>query len=775
MYNIKDADVMLKAFSHSLFLVMSLMLLGQNATIRGFVYDKSSGEPIMFANVYLKGTTLGAATDLKGYFAITQVPPGKYTLLVTYLGYDTIREEIVVQPHEFINKKYYMQKSTKVLKTVEISALRSRDTTRTQVSVEKVDPIQIKQLPTFGTPDLAQYLTNIPGIITTGDQGGQLYIRGGSTIQNKVILDGMVIYNPFHSIGFFSVFETEIIRNVDVYTGGFGAQYGGRISSIMDITTRDGNKKRWSGFVSGSPFGLNTVIEGPIKKQQEDSPGAITIILAGKNSFLSQTSPVVYRYVDTAGLPFDYQDIYGKITFHADNGSKVNFFGFNFTDKADYQNVAYYHWKAHGAGANFLLLPAGVPTTVEGVVAYSDYDITLTDPSHLPKYSSISGFNVGLTVNYYLPKQAEIKFGLEMLGFSTDLQLYNALMRLIQQKENTTEFAGYVTYKKIIKKLILEPGFRLHTYPSLSEISPEPRFSLKYNLSKKVSLKSAGGFYSQNLLSSTSDRDIVNLFYGFLSGPDNLQDKFEGKDVTSRLQKAQHAIFGIELGPFAKYLTLGIEAYYKNFSQLITLNRNKIYDDSPDYSDKPDYLKKDFIIEKGYADGIETSIKYQSNIFYAWVVYTFGYVRRTDGLITYYPHYDRRHNVNVILTYTPGDIKKYEFSLRWNLGSGFPFTQSTGYYPSLTWNNDFTQSVDQTQMQLGILYGPYNNARLPYYHRLDLSAKRIFYLSENTKLEMQLSVTNAYNRKNIFYVDRITGKVVYQLPILPSLYVALRF
>jgi hypothetical protein len=188
---------MLKAFSHSLFLVMSLMLLGQNATIRGFVYDKSSGEPIMFANVYLKGTTLGAATDLKGYFTITQVPAGKYTLLVTYLGYDTIREEIVVQPHEFINKKYYMQKSTKVLRAVEISALRSRDTTRTQVSVEKVDPIQIKQLPTFGTPDLAQYLTNIPGIITTGDQGGQLYIRGGSTIQNKVILDGMVIYNPF--------------------------------------------------------------------------------------------------------------------------------------------------------------------------------------------------------------------------------------------------------------------------------------------------------------------------------------------------------------------------------------------------------------------------------------------------------------------------------------------------------------------------------------------------------------------------------------------------
>lgn len=766
---------MLKTWNRIFFIFLANWVFAQNATIRGFVYDKSTGEPIGFANVFLKGTSYGSATDLKGYFAITQIKPGTYTILVTFLGYDTIREQIVLQPNDFVNKKYFLEKSSKILKAVEITATRERDSTKTQVSIEKITPIQITQIPTFGSPDIVQYLTNIPGIITTGDQGGQLYIRGGSSIQNKVLLDGMIIYNPFHSIGLFSVFETEIIRNADVYTGGFGAQYGGRISSIMDITTRDGNKKRWSGLVSGSPFGLNTVIEGPIKKTSENSGSAITLLLAGKNSFLAETSPIVYRYVDTAGLPFNFRDLYGKITFQADNGSKLNLFGFQFLDEANYQGVARFNWKAHGAGSNFLILTSGVPTTIEGVVAYSDYNITLTDPSQLPKFSQITGFNLGLTVSYFLPHQSDIKAGVEMMGFSTDLQLYNSAMRLIQQRENTTEFALFGTYKKIIKKLVLETGFRLHTYPSLSEISPEPRLSLKYNISKFMAFKMAGGLYSQNLLSSISDRDIVNLFYGFISAPENLPREFDGKTIKTRLQKAQHIIAGFEFGPFWKYLTVNLETYYKNFSQLITLNRSKIYDDNEIYYDKPDYLKKDFIIEKGYAAGLETSIKYQSDHFYSWLVYTLGFVKRSDELITYFPHYDRRHNVNLIATYTPGDIKKYEFSLRWNLGSGFPFTQSTGYYPNLVWDNGINTPINETDMELGILYGPYNNARLPYYHRLDLSIKRIFYLTEFVKLETQLSVTNAYNRKNIFYVDRITSDVIYQLPVLPSLYVALRF
>ena len=126
----------------------------------------------------------------------------------------------------------------------------------------KITPKDLEMIPTIGgEADLAQYLQIVPGVVFTGDQGGQLYIRGGSPVQNKVLLDGMIVYSPFHSIGLFSVFDTDIIRNTDVYTGGFNAEYGGRISSIMDIKTRDGNKKTFEGKLSANTFGSKLLME----------------------------------------------------------------------------------------------------------------------------------------------------------------------------------------------------------------------------------------------------------------------------------------------------------------------------------------------------------------------------------------------------------------------------------------------------------------------------------------------------------------------------------
>ena len=136
----------------------------------------------------------------------------------------------------------------------------------------------------------------------------------------------MVIYNPFHSIGLFSVFDTDIIRNADVYTGGFGAEYGGRISSIMDVTTRDGNKKRYAGKVGASTFGAKILVEGPLARQKEEGGSSSSFILSAKNSYLEQSSQIFYNYVDSAGLPFNYLDLYGKLSFHFGNGSKINLF-----------------------------------------------------------------------------------------------------------------------------------------------------------------------------------------------------------------------------------------------------------------------------------------------------------------------------------------------------------------------------------------------------------------------------------------------------------------
>ncbi|PKO95644.1 MAG: TonB-dependent receptor, partial [Bacteroidetes bacterium HGW-Bacteroidetes-9] len=503
----------------------------QDATIRGFVYESETGEPVIFTNVYLYRTNYGASTDVNGYFTINRIPAGDYTLMVTYLGYDTLREKVSIKGNEVITKKLFLKEGAFNLEAVQITAEREEARSETRTSVVKLTPKQISRIPTIGgQPDLAQYLQVLPGVIFTGDQGGQLYIRGGSPIQNKVILDGMVVYNPFHSIGLFSVFDTDILRNADIYTGGFNAEHGGRISSVMDLTTRDGNKKRIAGKAGASTFGAKLMLEGPIKKQSESGGGSSSFILTAKNSYLKETSKFLYDYIDTAGLPFNYTDVYGKVSINGENGSKINFYGFNFNDKVDYERLATYKWNSSGAGANFLIIPGTNPVLIEGNFAYSTYKINMEEGSLPSRSSSINGFNLGLAFTYFLGKD-EIKYGIEMQGFKTVFDFFNSVGRAIDQTENTTELAGYVKYKMTKGKFLFEPGLRLQYYASLSNFSAEPRLAMKYNLSDNIRIKMAGGFYSQNLISANSDRDVVNLFYGFLSGPDNLQETFDGKSV----------------------------------------------------------------------------------------------------------------------------------------------------------------------------------------------------------------------------------------------------
>lgn len=762
-------------------------LAGQNATVRGFVYFKESGEPAIFTTVFIKGTTIATSSDVNGYFSLTRIPPGTHTLMATSIGYDTVSENLILKSNEIITKKLYLGKSVVVLDEVTISAEQSEKTTEVKISVNTITPKEIKQIPTVGgEPDLAQYLQVLPGVVFTGDQGGQLYIRGGSPIQNKVLLDGMVIYNPFHSIGLFSVFDADIIRNADIYTGGYNSEYGGRISSIMDVTTRDGNKKRYGGKVSASPFGAKALFEGPIIKNSDPEKGSTSFILSAKTSYLPTTSKYIYSYIDTAGLPFSFNDYYGKVSLNAANGSKINFFGFNFNDRVRYQALSDFKWDSYGGGSNFVLVPESSPVLVDGVFSYSSYGISMLEGNELteaqpdPRTSNISGFNMGLNFTYFFGK-SNLKYGVEVLGFKTAFDFYNSVNRHITQAQNTTEIAGYFKYKMVSKneKIVFEPGFRLHYYASLSNMSPEPRFGLKVNASKRLRLKAAGGIYSQNFIGATSDRDVVNLFYGFLSGPDNLQDQLvmpDGsiKDITHKLQKANHLIAGAEYDLF-KHIDINVEAYQKTFTQLTNINRNKLFEDSPDNASRPDQVKKDFIIETGYARGADLRVKFDHKQFYFWAVYSLTYVSRWDGVQKYFPHFDRRHNINLVGSVQLGKKRRWEVNARWNFGSGFPFTPTQGFYEKLTFADGINTDYTTANGELGILYGTLNSHRLPSYHRLDLTIKWKKEIRENVTVEIAGGATNIYNRANIFYFDRILYQRVNQLPILPTISFSLSF
>lgn len=749
--------------------------MAQGATIRGFVYEKETGEPVIFTNVYLEGTSMGASTDVNGFYQISKIPEGAYTLTVKYLGYETFQESITVNKNEIITRKIYLENVAIDIDEVVISAEKQEALNQVKISVEKITPKEIKALPSQGgEADLAQYLQVLPGVVFTGDQGGQLYIRGGSPVQNKVLLDGMIVYNPFHSIGLFSVFDTDILRNADVYSGGFNAEYGGRVSSVMDVTTRDGNKKRLAGKLSASTFGAKALLEGPLKAQSDQGGGSSSFILSAKQSYLDRTSETLYSYVnDGEGLPFAFTDLYGKLSFNSANGSKFNLFGFNFQDDVSYQALSDLSWNTFGGGTNFVLIPGSSPTLIQGNFAFSQYRIELDEQNLPPRSSQVNSFNLGLNFTYFSGDN-EFKYGFDIVGMNTDFSFFNTVGQRFDQEQNTTELAGFFSYKLKKKRLILEPSVRLHAYASLSEVSFEPRIGMKYNVTDDFRLKGAAGRYSQNLIAANSDRDVVNLFYGFLSGPDELQDTFTDQDGnvndrTSRLQLATHYVAGFEFD-VNRYFEVNVEAYIKDFTQLVNTNRNKIFENTADNNDIPAVLKNDFIIETGRAQGVDVVLKYKRKAYDLWAVYSLGKSDRWDGIREYAPIFDRRHNVNLIGTYRWGADQSWEASVRWNFGSAFPFTPNAGFAQSLNFEDGIDSDyLTENPDNIFNLLGDLNSQRLVPYHRMDVNIKKVIEIRKNQNLEVNLGATNIYDRENIFYIARDTFDFVYQLPILPSL------
>lgn len=741
-----------------LLIFTSLSVFAQKGDIRGFVYDKDNGEPIMFCNVIVEGLSIGTATDVNGFFNISDVQAGNQTLLVTYIGYDTLRQNVTLKEKQILNQKLEISSSSVQIETVTVSADRQEMKSEVKVSVTKVTPKDIKIIPSIGgEPDLAQYLQILPGVVFTGDQGGQLYIRGGSPIQNKVLLDGMIVYNPFHSIGLFSVFDTDIMRNADIYTGGFGAQYGGRISSIMDITTRDGNKNRLSGKVATSTFGSKLMLEGPLFKKGGNS----SFIMSAKTSYLDRSSKALYTYIDTAGLPYSYTDLYGKISFTGNSGSKWSVFGYNYRDKVSYRDVSDLGWNSGGIGSNFILVPSGNSTIIEGTFAYSSYLIRLEEALLNPRQSGVNGFNLGLNFTSF-QNENEIQYGLEILGYQTDFDFTNATGIQIEQKENSTELSGFIRYKVKKGKFIFDPGVRIYKYNSL-KATFEPRLGAKFLASDRLRLKLATGVYSQNLVSTNSDQDVVNLFYGFLSAPDNLPDEFKGEEVVNGLQTANHLIIGTEYD-ISNKIDFNIEGYIKDFTQLTNINKNKLTASDPE-----------FIVEDGLAKGVDFVLKYNDPKIYLWLVYSLGHISRNGEEISYNPHFDRRHNINLVSTYRFGVDKSWSFDARWNLGSGFPFTQTQGFYPNLDFSDGVDTDYTSETGELGILYAELNEGRLPWYHRMDIALKKTHALSKSSNFEWNVGITNLYNRENIFYFNRVEYKRVNQLPIMPSVGMSLSF
>jgi len=763
------------------------MAQGANGTIKGFVYDKKTGEPLIYTNVSVVNAKTGVQTDVNGYFSIS-LPPGSYTLLTLAMGYDSSIVEVNLLPDAIVTKKIYLNQKDVNLKEVQVSSRKQDKITHINTGVVNITPRDLKMLPSSGgEPDMAQYLQVLPGVVFTGDQGGQLYIRGGSPVQTGIYLDGVTIYSPFHSIGLFSVFETDAIRNVDVYTAGFSAQYGNRTSAVIDVHTKDGNKNTTTGLVSVSPIMARFMINGPIYQSKKNTGAGLTYLLAAKTSYLDQTSKSLYKpFGETfeRGLPYKFTDLYGKVTLSGDNGSKLNLFGFSFNDQAKLLNdtpnlpnpyIADYRWRAAGGGATFVVSPGNTSSLIDGKFAYSNYNMDVSGETGvnaadtLPGKSQINGFEAAINFTYFLPNYSQLKYGVEVSGLHTSLNYYNTGGIPTTLDRQSTMAALYVLFRhNFSSRFIFEPSVRVQYYSELGKLSPEPRVGIKYNISDGLRFKAAAGVYSQNIIGTKSDQDIVNLFTGFLLSPDQQITDSKGNTVKSNLQRAYHVVAGFEID--VKKVELNVEPWVKYFGQVNELNRNKQFEQDPD-----------FIAASGIAEGIDLSAKYSVGRIYIWGAMGYQMVNYTSidakGKEQTYPTpFDTRFNANTLVAYTAGKNKDWDISFRFNIHAPFPFTQTQGFFEQQNVATSPAANPLTGNGNLGIVYADQiNGGRLSWYHRMDISGRKRFKLNKSSSLDVTAALTNVYNRNNIFYVNRVTNYKVYQLPLFPSVNVTWNF
>lgn len=752
-------------------------LPAQDCGVKGFIYDTETRQPLKSVNVVAGTTGMGALTDQDGFYVIGKLPEGEMNLIITCIGYDTLVRKVKLEKDKTIVENMTLSPYTYDLNEVSISVKREKIELR-KVSAISMNPEEIALTPSVGAmPDIIQHIESVPGVITRGDISGQVYVRGGTPVQTKMFLDEAVIYNPVHSIGLFSVFDNDYLRNMDFYTGGFDAEYGGCISSVIDINSKIPNTVRWSGKIDLSTIASKLFIEGPVVRDTTLQKMSLSVLLSAKSSHIDRSSEWLYSYLDQ-DLPYFFQDIYGKATMQMGKGSSLNISGFYFKDKVSESNTFKdFGWNSGGFSMNLMITPPSVPILIKTYLATSSYKVTLDEPNSDNRYSRIGSLSAGVKFYRYLNRQT-VRYGLDFTDLKTEYYYFTTTYNGYEQAMNSNEFSGFADYTGNFGKWVIEGGLRGVFYSSLMKFAPEPRLSVKYLIKKNLGVKLATGYYTQNLIGAISDKDVVNFFQGYLSAPVDIVTENGQSQSDLYVQKAWHIIAGIDYDIREKVF-LNLEAYYKNYSQLININKNKVFN-KQEFPDAPDYMTKTFISENGFAEGIELSAGYGGKNLKIDLNYSFAITRRyykepTGEITAYYPQYDRRHNFNISAMYALGKNSSWILTSRWNYGSGFPFTPSAGYFEGISFDENGLSDYTTQNGQLNIIYGEYNSGRLPAYHRLDLSVKKTFHLRKHNVIEAEFSVINVYNRENIYYINRNTNEEALQLPILPSLRVSYAF
>ena len=722
----------------------------QLASIRGFVSDQADGEALPGVHVLLEssgGNLRGIVSNADGIYSITRIPPGVYLFRASFVGYASHLDTLRLGAGERATFNFSLAPIESALEEVIVEGAAESGAARVTAGQQIITPRDIDLIPTPDiTGDLASFLTALPGVVSLGDRGGQLFIRGGEPSHNLTLIDGMYVHQPSHILGFYSAFPSSIIRQADIFTAGHGGPYSGRIASVIDVKSRNGNKRDYDASASIAPFVSAVQFEGPLIKNR------MSIIGSARQSLIRQFAQ---HYV-AQDLPYTFGDAFAKVHLIISPTSQISVSGLYTHDagtiglESEDRILEEVGWKNYAIGARYVVLPRALPFVAEVLISYSRLFSEQGPPGEPVRWSRTEGFSYTVNMTSFY-RRAEWHWGL----YWRAPQITSQLGGLYQDVE-----LGYSRRHKA--GLYIEPDF--YITPELrarvtliGELFPgqdqqtilEPRLRLIWNQGAHE-VSAAAGLYHQEIFGLNDRRDATNVFTVWRSAP------------TEGLSRAIHALAGYRYSPLFS-LELSVEGFYKSMNDLFI----------GEWTSFPRFTTR-LQRANGRVIGVDVRAEFARSRFYGYINYGLAsveYSARQPSLTLWYgqeqfdfrPPHDRRHQLNIV-----GNMKlgEYEISARWNFGSGRPFNLVYGFdgFVNMDGYQDiFTVSDDQR-----VLYGPPFSGILPTYHRLDINVERTFTVGVGT-VTAQIGAINLYDRKNLFALDLFTTERSYQLPFVPTL------
>ena len=752
----------------------------ERVTVTGYVRDAKSGEPVIGASVYIQNPTIGVSTDQYGYFTI-QLPKGKHTLFIQSIGMTDTRRQLLVQGEGKINID--MPSTVMTLKRVIVSAEKASNIRSLQMGSQKIDIKTIKQVPVvFGEADVLRVALTMPGVKSVGEASTGLNVRGGSADQNLILFNDATIYNPAHFFGMFSAFNPEVVKDVELFKSSIPAKYGGRLSSVVNINSREGNKKNITGSAGIGLLTSRINIEGPLVKDKS------SFILGGRTTYANWLLKLLPSEYENSKASF--YDLNLNITHEINKKNFIYLTGYMSSDRFNLNSDTFYNygnknislkWKHIFSNKVYSLVTTG----------YDNYAYKISSEKN-PVNAYSLGFDINQAyfkahVNYFINSKHTVEFGLNSLFYKLHSGTYQPIGKeslvvpVEMQAEQALESALYFSDKyNITNNLSLETGLRysvynffgpytLNNYPEgipktedniigtttydkgkiiKTYHGPEVRIGARYILNQTLSIKA--GYNSQrqyiHMLSNTAAMAPTDIWK--LSDP-NIKPQY-GDQVSIGLYKN------------LKNNTIEIsgEIYYKRIKDYLDYKSGAVLVLNP-------HIETDVLKTKGKAYGAELLIKKLTGKFNGWVSYTYSRILLTaDNPETgdfinngdpYPANYDKPHDVTF--------IGNYRFSHRFSISLNA--TYSTGRPITLPIGRFYYADGQRT------LYANRNGHRIPDYFRTDFSMniEGNHKVHQKTHNSWTVGVYNLTARKNpysVYYVSENGAVNGYKLSIFGS-------